>query len=179
MFVPVTDDGNLVVNSAGDVVAGFTPGDASTWGGIHNGAWFCARETPFHNLSLDGKVYGDSKDNPAIGMYSGNGITFDLGEIRNNSGFKITKFHSLFGVSETSAKYFNLSSKQEGRVDVWVIVDGEKRFVKKDIHHEDNALNIKVDIDNADKYLTLVVMSSDDGQGGDWALFAEPVLVLE
>ncbi len=149
------------------------------WGAVFKGAWFGTASLSRHNLSLDGKVYG--LEDSAISMHSNQGITFDLDAIRSDlPEINITVFTAKCGVSETVLKKRSNTS----RAKFWVLLDGETKY-RKMLQPEDGSDQISVDIEEGDRFLTLVVTdggefpANDDWEGRDWAFFAEPELVLE
>ncbi|MBN1764847.1 MAG: NPCBM/NEW2 domain-containing protein, partial [Sedimentisphaerales bacterium] len=120
---------------------------------------------------------------PAISMHSNQGITFDLQAIRRTiAGGKILRFTSLFGVSESIAlapTFDPQSVLNLGKVNCWVLIDGQARFNRNSVSYQQGAIEIEVDIRDEDRFLTLVVTESDDRRAFDWALFAKPSLRIE
>ena len=183
VFVPDSREGLVQITSAGHAFGGFVDGREVFWGNIFNGAWHASDTSIKHNLKLNGQTYG-TRDNPAISMHSNQGITFDLQAIRQTiPGGRILRFTSLFGVSETVAldplftpKTVGLNS---GKVNCWVLIDGKERFYRNSVSYLHGAIEVDVDINDEDRFLTLVVTESDDRRAYDWALFAKPFLRIE
>jgi hypothetical protein len=183
VFVPDSRKGPVQVTSEGDTFDGFVDGREVFWGNIFNGAWHASDTSFKHNLKLSGQTYG-TRDNPAISLHSSQGITFDLQAIRQTiPGGRILRFTSLFGVSETVALdplfTLNPGGPNQGKVNCWVLIDGKERFNRNSVSYLDGATEIEVDICNEDRFLTLVVTESEDRRAYDWALFANPCLLIE
>jgi hypothetical protein len=58
-------------------------------------------------------------------------------------------------------------------------VDGQEKFIQKEMTYFDGPAVISVDIDPQDRFLTLATTESHDKNDGDWTLFGEPVLMLQ
>lgn len=105
------------------------------------------------------------------------GMTFDLQPLREMlpSG-KIVRFTSTFGIAEVCP--------QPSDVDVMVLVDGQTRLKKTDISHPD-IVDIRIDLSETDRFLTLMVTESGDNSWTtlnatfDWGLFMNPRLEIE
>jgi hypothetical protein len=182
VFVPDSRQGQVQITSAGHTFDGFVDGREVFWGNIFNGAWHASDQMLKHSLKLNGQAYG-TPDNPAISIHANQGITFDLQAIRQAiPGGRILRFTSLFGVSETVAlapTFDPQSSLNSGKVNCWVLIDGKERFSRNAVSYLHGAIEIEVDIRDADRFLTLVVTESNDRRAFDWALFARPLLQIE
>ena len=120
----------------------------------------------------------DTSQHSSIFMHSNLGITYDLGELRRVvPGQKLSSFRSTFGVPE---QYMRLEGVDLTgmHVDLWVLIDGEIRYSAKDINAT-RLLDIDIEIDESDSFLSLVVTQSIDGYKYDWGLFVDPVVKLE
>ena len=182
VFVPDSREGLVQITSAGHTFDGFADGREVFWGNIFNGAWHASDKAIKHQLKLNGQTYG-TPDNPAISIHANQGITFDLQAIRQTlPGGRILRLTSLFGVSETVAVAPAFDPKAGinlGKVSCWVLIDGKERFNRNSVSYLHGAIEIDVDINDADRFLTLVVTESDDRRAFDWALFAKPSLLIE
>jgi hypothetical protein len=182
VFVPDSREGLVQITSAGHTFDGFADGREVFWGNIFNGAWHASDKALKHQLKLNGQTYG-TPDNPAISIHANQGITFDLQAIRQTlPGGRILRFTSLFGVSETVALAPAFDPKagiNSGKVSCWVLIDGKERFNRNSVSYLHGAIEIDVDINDEDRFLTLVVTESDDRRAFDWALFAKPSLLIE
>jgi len=179
LFYPNAKGNPVRLSSKGHPYAGFPKTDGRFWGRIHHGAWTergTQRESR-HRMRLDGITYG-TEQNPSIGIHPNQGITFDLDAIRRSlDGLDVVRFESLAGVSETALAY--ISDPNEHKVDVWVLVDGQERFVKHGQTAGDAPLEISVELQPEDQFLSLAVTDGKDGIGYDWALFGRPRLLVE
>jgi hypothetical protein len=176
VFVVNNREKQVLINSKGHY---FDPGyitEGSYWGYIVNGAFHQGRDVQRHTLVLDGQHCG-TQQNPAIGIHSNMGITFDLDEIRNQiPQIVIDKFSAAAGVSETVA---NAADDHRGKVDFWVLLDGEVKFSKR-VHYQDGSSLVDVPVSPDNRFLTLVVTDAGDRDdiSYDWAMFVNPVLEL-
>jgi hypothetical protein len=182
VFVPDSREGPVQITSAGHTFDGFLDGREVFWGNIFNGAWHASDKAIKHQLKLNGQTYG-TPDHPAISIHSNQGITFDLQAIRQAiPGGRILRLTSLFGVSETLAlvpSFDPNAGLNSGKVNGWVLVDGKERFNRNSVSYLHGGIEIEVDINDEDRFLTLVVTESDDRRAYDWALFAKPFLWIE
>jgi len=129
---------------------------------------------------INGQAYGTCA-NPIIAMHSNAGITFDLQAIRTTlSGIQISRFTALGGISETAgiAVVRELGLAPLFRADFWVLVDGKERFRRKGLQAHSGGVPISIDLNDSDRFLTLIVTDGGDGNGYDWGAFAEPALEL-
>ena len=156
-----------------------------TWGGAaYNGAWFADQSlgVPRHDWSLGGRAYGRRRSS-ALSLHSNLGITFDLDAVRDLiDGIEIKAFHSRVGISETFFSYYRRSSQLLGdgmpHAAVTVLVDGVARFTCDDLTPQDRAVEILVNLEPEDRFLTLVSTEGRDNRiDFDWVLFTEPVLM--
>ncbi|HOL32701.1 MAG TPA: NPCBM/NEW2 domain-containing protein [Anaerohalosphaeraceae bacterium] len=124
-------------------------------------------------------IYG-SNTCPSIFMHANLGITYNLDAIRSDfNGAEITRFTAEAGLSP--------SATRKGNVDVWVLVDGNVRYCQKNITEKGKSYPIEIDIKKTDRFLTLITTDGGDidypeparrATDSDWALFANPELVL-
>ncbi len=183
VFVP---NGLSQIDSSGTIYQGFESTNSKYWLGILNGAWHRIELTvdvPRHQLRLNGQMCG-TPDNPAIYMSANQGVTFDLQAMRDYTKMQIAEFTSLCGVSETYREYWNIMKRykyfrETPNASFYVLVDGQPRFVRKEMTPDDAAAKISIALRPEDRFLTLVTtQGSDNTNDGDWTLFAAPSLVL-
>ncbi|MEN6307941.1 MAG: NPCBM/NEW2 domain-containing protein [Anaerohalosphaeraceae bacterium] len=115
-------------------------------------------------------------DDTSMLFHANVGMTIDLQSLRAilPSG-KIVRFTSTFGIAEVCP--------QPSDVDMMVLVDGQTRLKKLDISHPD-LVDIRIDLTETDRFLTLMVTESGDNGTGlnaalDWGLFLNPRLEIE
>lgn len=182
VFVPDSRQGPVQITSAGHTFNGFVDGREVFWGNIFNGAWHASDKTLKHQLKLNGQTCG-TPQNPAISIHANQGITFDLQAIRQSiPGGKILRFSSLFGVSETLAQIPSFDPNaglNSGKVNCWVLIDGKECFNRNYVSCLHGGIEIEVDINDEDRFLTLVVTEANDRRAYDWAIFARPFLRIE
>ncbi|AQQ08607.1 FecR protein [Sedimentisphaera cyanobacteriorum] len=120
---------------------------------------------------LDGIDY--SKVDQEILTFCANlGITFDMNQIRQRiEGVEITEFKTRVGINDTDIK---------GLADIWVLIDG--RPVKRitGMKYSDPSVVISVPVKPSSRFLSLALSDGgdDNANGGDWAVFVSPELVL-
>ena len=135
-------------------------------------------EKPYHYAVPEAWDKSDTTQYSSIFMHSNLGITYDLDSIRTVvPDHRISRFESRFGIVE---KFMNLESTTITgmHVDVWVLIDGQVRCMVKFIDAT-RITDINVELDDTDRFLTLVVTDSGDDYAFDWGLFVDPVLKLE
>jgi hypothetical protein len=181
VFVPDGRLGAIQVSSAGDFFDACPATVGKSHSHVYNGARFYNRSQGYHYFRLNGVEYGPGR--PAICIHANQGISFDLEAIRQSMpGMVIDQFKSICGVSETV-----LDDKMTAVVDFWVLVDGEQRFSRRVSSGFGGGVTVDVKLDRQDRFLTLIttdagdeiVPGQDDSMGYDWALFAEPSLILK
>ena len=88
-------------------------------------------------------------------------------------GVRIVSFEAFCGLADNI-----LQETPEQKADFWVLVDGIARFSLRRVSPQFNAERIHIDLDDEDRFLTLLTTDGGDGTGTDWCIFAEPVLEL-
>lgn len=133
---------------------------------------------PVHMVLPEAWSKSDTSQRSSIFMHSNLGITYDLDELRKVvPGQRLSSFRSKFGVLE---KYMRLEGVDLTgmHIDLWVLIDGEIKYSAKDINAT-KLLDIDIEIDDSDSFLSLVVTQSIDDFKYDWGLFVDPVVRLE
>jgi hypothetical protein len=103
------------------------------------------------------------------------GITFDLEAIRQaNPGWKLLRFRVMTGNTEFHSRLFD----SHNSADLWVFVDGQERFKRKNINGYSGGAPVAVTISDRDRYLTLVGTDGGDGIAADWIIFGDPRLEM-
>jgi len=176
VFVPDGRGRSVQISSTGLCFAECPETLGCFYGSVFNGGWHIhSPGEPPHLLKLGGRTF--EKSGEALYMHSNMGITFDLKAIRQclPGGRHIQKFAAFAGVSETVLEIWSKSS----RVDFRVLVDGRVKVERVNVKPEDGPFDIDVALTGTDRFLTLITTDSDKNTNRDWALFAEPTLVLE
>jgi hypothetical protein len=167
VFVPPAQGGPIPISTAGHHFD-FPPGGGDWYVEIAHGG----KPDPQAFLTLDGQTYGTT-DHPALLMHANAGITFNLDAIRESlTGSRIKRFTSVCGISNHVQK-----TKTPDAI-VYVLVDGQVRFYRKIELPTDLAVNIRVDLREDERFLTLVCMAGTANYG-DWTFFGIPALELE
>lgn len=128
------------------------------------GAWF----VPCHAIQTV-----DNRSQTSILIPKDSGISFDLNVLRNLSGNAgMTRFlarHSLLP----------MDAGQEGPIggEIWILVDGEVRL-QQQVREAEMDTPMAVDLEETNRFLTLMVTDSRSGYQPSWSLFTEPRLEL-
>lgn len=173
VFVPVTKNGKIAVTSAGHrMTLDFQPVNVRFGRGIGN--WSVPpRGKQAVNPVLNGRLYG-IPSRPAIMMKRNKGITFDLAAIRKAlPGVAIVRFSALCGLSEADRVPGN-----KAKASFYVLVDGVVRFVQSDLTPVSGGVPVRVDLQDEDRFLTLITACSEVGVPRNHSVFAVPALEL-
>ena len=182
VFVPLGGDVPQIVTSHGHVFEDCPKTDGCYWNEITNKPLTSilgnAEGEPddMQLARLNGVQYGTDM-HPAIMLHANAGITFDLDAIRSTiPGVQIRNFTSSCGLSDTL-----INTTQWGNVaaDLWVLVDGQKRQAIHLTFAAQRTACVHVNINENDRFLTLIATDGENGNGGDWTLFGDPALELE
>jgi hypothetical protein len=110
-------------------------------------------------------------------LHGNSGITFDLDAIRKMlPRLDITKFEALCGIpdqiGDSDADYWAV-------LDVHVMLDGKPHYVKHSLDTSAEKIAISIPIQKNQRFLTLAVADAGNGNHGDYAVFAQPQLILK
>jgi len=109
-------------------------------------------------------------------MHGNSGITFDLDAIREMCPrLDISGFKALCGIPdpiESDDAFWAV-------FDIHVLLDGQPYFYKEAFTSRDRKTLISVPIPPNKRFLTIAVTDSGNGNHGDYAVFAEPKLLLQ
>lgn len=122
---------------------------------------------------MDGIDYS-SPGHGQLALCANKGITFDLAAIRRaNPGFKLVRFRAVTGNTE------RVSEKGVAVwADVWVFVDGEVRFRRREITRFNGAMAVNIALGEHDRFLTLVATDGGNSYRGDLIMFGDPRLEM-
>jgi hypothetical protein len=174
VFIPDGKAGPVQLDSAGHVFDGFGP----TSGMTHSPVW--ARAFRFTREELDrnsqswiystGEIWEFTPEyRGLLAMHSNVGLTFDLRAIARAHPTIVRPIEFRANAGITNSK---------GLADVWVFVDGSKKYERIALQAKDGAAHINVKLSAGDRFLTLVVTEGNDAgrDSFDWAVFGDPVL---
>ena len=178
LFVPNGKAENSVITSTGVVFNNFPATTGEAWGGVFNGSFHGSSTTIKHNFTINGREYGYLPGQAAMALHSNKGITFDLDAIRKDiGGFNLRDFTANVLVSETSLKY--VEEGHTNKIDFYVIIDGQQRYLKTDISPLTGQVQVNVPIQPEDRFLTLVTTENEDIAAHDWCFLKEPRINLD
>ena len=176
VVVPDGSNEQVVITSAGHVFEGCPDTDGMYWVEVTNDARVAVgsnEEGERRPVIFDGVEYG-TMSKPAILTHANIGVTFDLMAIRKALPLqKLKAFTAACGISEP-VSYSVMS-------DLRVFVDGQERFVWEGATVGAGLRDIRVELTDENRFLTLVATDGSDelGNGRDWAVFVEPAIELE
>jgi hypothetical protein len=171
VFIPNGKQGPVQVDSAGDRFDGFPPTANVGSGWIHGGGVIpCLADftTRGNICCVLGGIDYSSAEHGVLFIHSNKGITFDLDAVRAaDSGHRIVAFRAVAGVCPN------------GQVaDLWVLVDGKPRFVRRQATAFAGAMPVHVPIHSGDRFLTLAATDGDLDIACDLTIFGDPRLEL-
>ena len=92
---------------------------------------------------------------------------------------KIVRFNAICGISEAVLQYISaFPDNAKIKVTFCVLVDGQVRFIGKDMTPYSGGAPISIELSENDRFLTLITAASTLG-GHNTYFFAEPELELE
>ena len=89
-----------------------------------------------------------AKPRSVVRLHANVGITFNLAAIRASAGRELARFQSTVA-RWPQAEHF----EHNGGADVWVLVDGQMRFGRTNLHGADGLLPIDVPLESTNKFL--------------------------
>ena len=175
VFIPDGRAGPVQTDSAGHACEEF-PATANRTGGYiwAGGAMPTSVDHPrMIRTELDGVDYA-SPGHGLLFLHANKGITFDLAAIRRaNPGYKLIRFRAVAGNTETVS-----AEGLAAYADLWVLVDGQVRFRRREINGLNGAFSVAIPLDESDRFLTLAATDGGNGIDNDWIVFGDPRLEL-
>lgn len=172
IFIPYgksASDRSVQLDSAGHSFAWFPNTDGHTLGPV----WTGGKDGAINSAELGGVDY-DSPGHAVLDMHANKGITFDLEAIRQaNPDWKIIRFcgiagNTIKGSGKNCSRY----------ADLWVFVDGQVRFQRRQITQYSGAMPAVVPLGEKDRFITLVATDGGDDYGWDHTVFGDPRLEM-
>ncbi|MEM1353578.1 MAG: FecR domain-containing protein [Planctomycetota bacterium] len=119
------------------------------------------------------QVGREDLDGRYVVIHGGAGITFDLQAIKQrHQGFNLERFHTFALNIEEQSRAIS-PAPVPATADLWVIVDGETRFVRRSIDSKDGAIELDIALEEDDRFLTIAVSHGGDGTFHDWVIFSK------
>jgi len=108
-----------------------------------------------------------------LGIHANAGITFDLAAMRKmHKDVRPARFRATAGMGDGPRKYPDAF----GMADLWIFVDGRLKWNRKDIRHQDGAIEVDVSLGPRDRFLTIVSTNGQRGKAYDWLVLGDPAL---
>ena len=131
----------------------------------------------YFTARFNGIDYLTNDDHTLVSMVTNTGFTIDLEELRDtHSKLKITKFKA---VASTQYKlYAPLGYKDingQYSLDFSILIDGKVRLHKVGMSDDTGVIYIDIEINDEDKFLTIVATDGDNSNGFDWLLLGDAV----
>lgn len=178
IFVPGEEAGATLISSAGHRFEG---GPGTT--GLYYANAGCLKDWAFFD-PLEQRFKQGRRQYPDAGvlyLHSNLGVTVDLEAVRRQApGLRISDFSAFAGIIRMGN---NIPDYSEA--DVWVLVDGQIRAVRKGLRAEEG-FDIRIELSDRDRYLSLIVTDGGHAYADGWPAnhmdtcgFAEPVFGLE
>jgi hypothetical protein len=152
------------ISSTGLEVKDVPPTSAKAWDAIRNGSVNSQASTKI------GEIDYASPGHTLLGLHANAAITFDLAEIRKQSGLTDLRFRATVGYGGRDAA---------GRADFHVFVDGELRERRMGLSNHDAGVPVDVLLPSTARFLTLMSTDGGNGIGHDQIFFGDPKLSPE
>ncbi|MEM9416686.1 MAG: FecR domain-containing protein [Planctomycetota bacterium] len=180
IFIPVGNHQDVRIDPAGRSYSRFTASQSTTYGQIWAGGYV---PVPGAEPELDTIIQGVNYAAPSRGlvrMHANSGLCFDLAEMRRrNPGLTTARFRTGISNREATRREPNdVNVDLYASVDVWVFIDGELRYTRRDVTTADGLLDIDLSLDHDDQYLTVVITDGLNGTTFDWVLLCQPRIDL-
>ncbi|MBN1393929.1 MAG: NPCBM/NEW2 domain-containing protein [Pirellulales bacterium] len=180
VFVPSGGAGPVRLDSAGHTFNGFPATSGTCFGSI----WSRASRAPDKN-DRDANVWFNAlgrggqympNDRGLLCMHANTGITFDLSLIwKTGRAAERGRFKAVAGVADAR----HVFPEADGSADLWIFVDGALKWKRVQLRPADGPAEIDVELDPANRFLTLAVTDGGRKRCWPWAVFGDPVLEME
>jgi hypothetical protein len=188
LFVPPAVESRCQADSHGNAI--LLPGcSGATWGPVWARRRIHVDLDPFsHRLDQDDEGFWGAGTITAmldrlrwardglVGLHANIGITIDLEALRRQRSGKVSRLRGIVTLLERS--HVSQPFLPKSLADFRVYVDGKERYQRLKFSREDGDAQFGATIDDADRYLTLVVTDSGDGNLFDRVILIDPVLEL-
>jgi hypothetical protein len=174
VFVPDGRRGPVQVDSAGHTFADFNASENR----VYRYLWAGGEPRPNWATNVRTKLGEIDYVSPGHGlfyMHANKGITFDLDAVRRAIPCcRLLRFRATGGNAENGSE-----QGQAVYADLWVLVDGQVRFRRRQINYYNAAFPIVVSLNKDSHFLTLAATDGGNGIAVDWIMFGDPRLELE
>lgn len=175
VFSPDAKHGPVQVTSEGHLFEGCPSTDGYSRGCIY---YYKAGQMLQPNPNMS-----EEQGLSAIWMHSNQGITYSLKKIRKAiPEVTIQRFLSEVCMRSGTIRAYQKQIQQGSsiyppKVDIFVLIDGQIRFERRELVPDDGSVSIEIPVLPEDQYLSLVVTDSGSGDF-DETYFIQPSLVL-
>jgi hypothetical protein len=173
IFIPDGSKGPVQIDSAGHTFPDCPKTDNCSWAYV----WAGGKLPPAIGSRMSATLAGVDYSSPGhalLVIHANKGITFDLDAIRRrNPRSEVLRFRATAGNVETESERGTGVS-----ADIWVLVDGEVRFKRREFNRYNGAVAVVVPVHDSDRFLTLAVTDAGNSYMCDQILFGDPKLEL-
>ncbi|MCF6287504.1 MAG: DUF1553 domain-containing protein, partial [Candidatus Hydrogenedentes bacterium] len=121
------------------------------------------------DLTIQNGVDYQKEPHRLLGFHANKGITFDLDALRKTHRCGRFRFSTVVGYGGKDKKT---------RADYFIYVDGKLRAARRGFGYEDGGNLVAFDIDDGERFLTLIATDGGDGIGFDQIYFGDPQLTI-
>jgi hypothetical protein len=172
VFIPDGSKGPVQIDSANHVFPDCPVTDNRSWAKIWAGGKLPATMTMMPTV-LAGVDYS-LPEHSLLAIHANKGITFNLDAIRRaNPGYELRCFRAVTGNTEDHSQM-----NETVYADIWVLVDGQVRFKRREMTSYSGAAYIAIPISANDRYLTLATTDGGNTFRCDQIIFGDPRLEL-
>ncbi len=127
---------------------------------------------------INGIDYLDA-DHGFIFVHANAAVTFDLAAIRRlHPNSTLTRFRCKVGSSFNLVNNPDRDKALVSKADAYVLIDANPRFERRGFRIRDGGMIVDIQLNSADRFLTLASTDGGDGHAFDDTLFGDPVFDL-
>jgi hypothetical protein len=188
VFVPPASESRCTVDSQGHSIL-LKSCSGTSWGPVWARRRISEDLDPFaHRLEQDDEGFWGAGTTTAmldrlrwardglVGLHANIGITIDLDEVRRQRKAKVSSLRGVVTLLERS--HVSQPFQPKSLADFRVFLDGQERYQRLGFCREDGDAQFGASIEDSNRFLTLVVSDSGDGNVFDRVILIDPVLEL-
>lgn len=185
VFVPSREGGACRVDSLGGAIQ-LPPTNGLTWGPLWARRWDGGLASgdaavDFWSNGTLKHVLARLKDcrSGIVGMHANVGFTLDLRALRMLHRAPALEFHATVANLDNSRDINpHIPDLPERLADLLVFVDGDLRFSRTRFRRDDGDAEVKVEIGDSDRFLTIISTDSTGDSSYDHVILIDPVILL-